>query len=98
MCARSELMSREGCRKERDVITWYASGHRQEIRPASQRRASRSEGVKRNIGLMSVLALALVTLLGACAAPGGSAGATAGSGTGKVQAYGVIDGGVTVVK
>ncbi|WP_168162877.1 hypothetical protein [Pandoraea sp. SD6-2] len=54
--------------------------------------------MKRNIGQMSVLALALVTLLGACAAPGGSAGASAGSGTGKVQAYGVIDGGVTVVK
>ncbi|VVE08360.1 hypothetical protein PCO31111_02521 [Pandoraea communis] len=54
--------------------------------------------MKRNIGLMGVLALALVTLLGACAASGGSAGASAGSGTSKVQAYGVIDGGVTVVK
>ncbi|VVE58377.1 hypothetical protein PHO31112_05309 [Pandoraea horticolens] len=91
-------MSREGCRTKRDVVYQYASGYRQEIRPASQRRASRSEGVKRNIGLMSVLALALVTLLGACAAPGGSAGDSASSGTSKVQAYGVIDGGVTVVK
>lgn len=57
------------------------------------------EVVKRNIGLMSALALALVTLLGACAAPGGGSGSSASStGTSKVQAYGVIDGGITVVK
>jgi hypothetical protein len=54
--------------------------------------------VKRKFGTMSALALALATMLGACAAPDGRGGASAASGTGKVQAYGVIDGGVTVVK
>lgn len=47
---------------------------------------------------MSALALALVTMLGACAAPNGSAGSGASGGTSKVEAYGVIDGGVTIVK
>jgi len=56
------------------------------------------EVVKRKIGLMSALALALVTMLGACAAPNGSAGSGASGGTSKVEAYGVIDGGVTIVK
>ncbi|WP_174977934.1 hypothetical protein [Pandoraea bronchicola] len=54
--------------------------------------------MKRNIGWMGALALALVTMLGACAAPGGSAGSSASGGTSKVEAYGVIDGGVTLVK
>ncbi|MEF3067637.1 hypothetical protein [Pandoraea apista] len=54
--------------------------------------------MKRNIGLMSALALALATMLSACAGPDGGSGSSAGSGTSKVQAYGVIDGGVTVVK
>ena len=47
---------------------------------------------------MSALALALVLTLGACAAPDAHSGSSAGNGTGKVQAYGVIDGGVTLVK
>ena len=48
--------------------------------------------------MMSALALALVTMLGACAAPDGRADSTAGSATSKVQVYGVVDGGVTLVK
>ncbi|MCI3208531.1 hypothetical protein DBA20_26590 [Pandoraea capi] len=60
---------------------------------------SRSDVVKRNIGIVSALALFVVTMLGACAAPDGGAGsASRASGTGKVEAYGVIDGGVTIVK
>ncbi|WP_174978241.1 hypothetical protein [Pandoraea eparura] len=57
--------------------------------------------MKRNIGTMGALALALSLMLGACAAPDGNGGSSAASGTigtSKVQAYGVIDGGVTVVK
>ncbi|WP_170836307.1 MULTISPECIES: hypothetical protein [Pandoraea] len=55
--------------------------------------------MKRNIGIVSALALFVVTMLGACAAPDGGAGsASRASGTGKVEAYGVIDGGVTIVK
>lgn len=46
-----------------------------------------------------ICVLAVMTMLGACAGPGGSSGASSGaSGTGKVEAYGVIDGGVTLVK
>lgn len=56
------------------------------------------EVVKRNIGMRSALTLALVMMLGACAAPDGHGGASTANGTSKVQAYGVIDGGVTVVK
>ncbi|BDD90773.1 hypothetical protein OYT13_05770 [Pandoraea sp. XJJ-1] len=54
--------------------------------------------MKRNIGMRRALTLALVMMLGACAAPDGHGGASAANGTSKVQAYGVIDGGVTVVK
>ncbi|WP_157112254.1 hypothetical protein [Pandoraea faecigallinarum] len=55
--------------------------------------------MKRNIAVVGALALALVTLLGACAAPGGGNGPGASTGgTGKVEAYGVIDGGVRVVR
>ncbi|WP_174978703.1 hypothetical protein [Pandoraea terrigena] len=57
--------------------------------------------MKRNIGTMSALALALATMLGACAAPDANGSSSAGrgaAGTSKVQAYGVIDGGVTLVK
>ncbi|VVE89110.1 hypothetical protein PBR20603_03075 [Pandoraea bronchicola] len=75
-----------------------ASDRRQAMCPASQRGIRGVEVVKRNIGWMGALALALVTMLGACAAPGGSAGSSASGGTSKVEAYGVIDGGVTLVK
>lgn len=54
--------------------------------------------MKRNIGMMSALALALVTMLSACAAPDSRVDSTAGGATSKVQVYGVVDGGVTVVK
>lgn len=54
--------------------------------------------MKRHIGTRSVLTLVLAMMLGACAAPDGHGGSSAGNGTSKVQAYGVIDGGVTVVK
>jgi len=47
--------------------------------------------------------VALTVMLGACANTGSGVGdssssARSGSGTGKVEAYGVIDGGVTIVK
>ncbi|MBN9095032.1 hypothetical protein [Pandoraea pnomenusa] len=57
--------------------------------------------MKRNFGRMgwkSALTLVLATMLGACAAPDGPDGANASAGSSKVKAYGVIDGGVTVVK
>lgn len=52
----------------------------------------------RNIGTIGVLAVVLATMLGACAGPGGSETGSRSTGTGKVEAYGVIDGGVTVVR
>ncbi|MFJ2992784.1 hypothetical protein [Pandoraea sp. NPDC087047] len=55
--------------------------------------------MKRNFGM--ICALALVAMLGACAGPGGlgaSSSASGVSGSSKVEAYGVIDGGVTLVK
>lgn len=56
--------------------------------------------MKRNFGM--ICALALVAMLGACAGPGGGSGSASSSsgasGTGKVEAYGVIDGGITLVK
>ncbi|MBN4667750.1 hypothetical protein HUS70_10080 [Pandoraea nosoerga] len=56
--------------------------------------------MKQKFAMAGALALALVTMLGACAAPDDRGGASAGAGAGssKVQAYGVIDGGVTLVK
>ncbi|VVE57222.1 hypothetical protein [Pandoraea anhela] len=53
--------------------------------------------MKRNFGIVGALALFVVTMLGACAAPDSGSGPRA-AGSGKVEAYGVIDGGVTIVK
>ncbi|WP_174990513.1 hypothetical protein [Pandoraea captiosa] len=58
--------------------------------------------MKRNFGTIGMLAVA-VAMLGACAGPGGNSGGGAGTGAtstsgSKIEAYGVIDGGVRVVR
>jgi len=62
----------------------------------------RTEGVdvvKRNMGIVGAAALVVVAMLAGCAAPGGGAGSgTSATSTSKVQAYGVLDAGVAVVR
>ncbi|SNU86862.1 hypothetical protein [Pandoraea sputorum] len=55
--------------------------------------------MKRNMGIVGAAALVVVAMLAGCAAPGGGAGSgTSATSTSKVQAYGVLDAGVAVVR
>lgn len=55
--------------------------------------------MKRNLGSVGAAALVLVAMLAGCAAPGGGSGSGASAtSTSKVQAYGVLDAGVAVVR